>query len=213
MKLYTARISPYAAICRAQIYAKNLEVEMLELPDDASWEDVRAINPLSKIPVLVDGELMLPESQVICEYLEDRFPEHSLRPTDARDLARMRLLVRIADTYLMTQLVPLFAHLSRKHRDQNVVDRQTNLIAESLASLDHYLPETGFAVGQHITLADCTLAPILVFIEQYMPYFGIASPFLSHSRLSRYWDEIKINQVISRVIDEIHHGISAKQKK
>lgn len=211
MKLFTAKISPYAAMCRAQIYIKGLDIQFMELPDDASWEDIKAVSPIKKIPVLVDGDQVVPESQVICEYLEDRFPEQSLRPSDAASLARMRLLVRIADAYIMTRLTPLFTHLSRKHRDQDVVDRQIKLIEKGLISLECFLAESGFAVGQQVTLADCTLVPILVFVEKYMPFFDIESPFSKYPKLLRYWDKIQLNPNMKRVIDEIQQGINAKK--
>ncbi len=210
MKLYTAKISPYAAMCRFQIYCKNLDVELLELPNDASWDDVRAVSPIQKIPVLVDGETVIPESTVICEYLEDCFPQVPLRPDNAAELARMRLLSRVADQYLLLPLLPLFAHLSRKRRDQAVVDAGLEKIDKGLVSLEYFLGSGDFAVGTAITLADCHLVPVLVFLEKYLPFFGVERPFEPYSKLSRYWNGIRENPEARKVIDEIHQGIAAK---
>ena len=74
MKFYNAMLSPFAARCRMLIYAKGLEVEFSEAWGDFSKEQLSLINPMGKVPVLEDGDLVLPESETICEYLEDRFP-------------------------------------------------------------------------------------------------------------------------------------------
>jgi glutathione S-transferase len=82
MKLYNANLSPFAARCRIQIYAKDLPVTLAEPPGGAGTDAYRAINPTGKVPCLeVDG-VVIPESEVICEFLEDRFPQPSLRPAD-----------------------------------------------------------------------------------------------------------------------------------
>lgn len=213
MKLYTAKISPFAAVCRMQIYAKNLDVELLELPDNASWEDVRALSPIRKIPVLVDQDKIIPESTVICEYLEDCFPQVSLRPDDAQELAQVRLLARISDQYLLSPLLPLFAHLSRRHRDQVVVDAGLERIEKGLQSLDHFLAIDSFAAGPMLTLADCHIVPSLVYLEKYLPFFALEHPFETHDKVSRYWSAIQKLPVAQRVIEEIHQGIEAKSSK
>jgi glutathione S-transferase len=119
MKFYNAMLSPFAARCRMLIYAKGLEVEFSEAWGDFSKEQLSLINPMGKVPVLEDGDLVLPESETICEYLEDRFPEPALRPESPQARARMRLLGRLTDLYVFETLSPLFGHLSRKSRDRN----------------------------------------------------------------------------------------------
>ena len=130
MKLYTAKISPYAAMCRLQIYCKNLDVDLLELPTDASWDDVKIVSPIKKIPVLVDGDTVVPESIVICEYLEDCFPQISLRPQNPAELARMRLISRIADQYVLSPLLPLFA-VEQPFAPYDKVSRYWNRIGDN----------------------------------------------------------------------------------
>lgn len=212
MKLYTAKISPFAAMCRIQIYYKGLDVELLELPDDATWGDVGALSPLKKIPLLIDDDLVIPESYVIAEYLEDRFPEQPLRPDGAAELARMRLIARIADQYIMVPLTPLFAHLSRKHRDQKVVEQQLGLVDTGLAALDFYLSGSTYAIGGKTTLADCALVPVLVFIEKYLPFFAVDA-FSNYKKLSCYWNGVSADPCIKKVIDEMRQGIQAKARK
>ena len=56
------------------------------------------LSPLRRIPVLVDGDLVITDSSVICQYLEDLQPSPALLPADVRDRARARWLEEFADT-------------------------------------------------------------------------------------------------------------------
>ena len=210
MKLYTAKLSPFAARCRMQIYAKGLDIEFAEYPHDVSKDEIIAMNPMGKIPVLAVGDVVLPESDTICEYLEDSAGGPALQPEDDLDRARMRLLSRVADFYVFEPLSPLFAHLSRKHRKQEVVDDGMAKIAKGLGTLEHFIGDGDFAVGNALSLADCSLVPVLFFLNTYLPYFGEPDPLQPYPKLHRYWNSIQDNEHAARVIDEIREGIAEK---
>lgn len=210
MKLYTAKLSPFAARCRMHIYAKGLAVELAEYPHDVSKDEILEMNPMGKIPVLAVGDVVLPESDTICEYLEDSADGPALRPEADLDRARMRLLSRVADFYVFEPLSPLFAHLSRKHRQQDVVVDGLAKIAKGLATLEHFIGDGEFAVGNALSLADCSLVPILFFLNTYLPYFGESDPLQPYPKLHRYWNSIQDNEHAARVIDEIREGIAEK---
>jgi len=96
------------------LYAKGIDFEILEPHgfhgDPRPKGDYEDVNPICRIPTLVlDDGTALPESEVICEYLEEVYPEPPMHPTDAVARARMRILSRINDTYLMMAMLPLFS--------------------------------------------------------------------------------------------------------
>ena len=100
MKLIDAARCPYCARVRVALAEKNLDYEAVEvdLSDRPRW--VVDLNPpRGAVPVLDDG-FVLPESEVIMEYLEDRHPEPALLPDDAEARARARLLVHRFDDLL-----------------------------------------------------------------------------------------------------------------
>jgi glutathione S-transferase len=212
MKFYNAMLSPFAARCRMLIYAKGLEVEFSEAWGDFSKEQLSLINPMGKVPVLEDGDLILPESETICEYLEDRFPEPAMRPESPQARARMRVLSRLTDLYVFEALSPLFGHLSRKSRDQAVVDRQLGALAKGLASVEHFLSEDGFAAGPSFSLADCAIVPIMLFVVTYLPYFGIEEPLQPYPRLAAYWSRVEQHESAARVMGEIREAMMAKAR-
>jgi glutathione S-transferase len=210
MKLFNAMLSPFAARCRIQIYAKGLDVEFAEAWGEFSREELVKKNPMTKVPVFEDGDLVLPESETICEYLEDRFPDPSLRPENIEDRARMRLLSRVVDFYVFESMTPLFAHLSRKTRDQEIVDRQLKALDKGLRTLEHFISKEGFAVGPTLTLADCALVPILLFVVTYLPFFAIEEPLGPYPRLAAYWKRVEQQEHAARVIEEMREAMKAK---
>ncbi len=92
MKLYDAATCPFCARVRIALEEKRLEYETVEidLQHRPAW--LYELNPIGKVPVLDDG-FVLPESAVIMEYLEERYPEPALLPGDMAPRARARLAV------------------------------------------------------------------------------------------------------------------------
>src|SRR5665213_2272925 len=127
MKLYQTYASPFPTRVRLQIYAKGHYLK---------------INPIGRVPTLVlDDGRALPESEVICEYLEDAFPQPSLRPADPWGRARMRLISRICDFYLVMAMVPLFtaSGRSRRHWDAGRIDAALAAVATALSDPEPWI--------------------------------------------------------------------------
>jgi len=110
MKLYSGPLSLFTAKIRVALAEKGLEYERVEVgwSRENRYEphhpDVVALNPKREVPVLVDGDLVVYDSTLIFEYLEDRYPEPRLYPSDASERARCRQLEAAADEIL-------FAHV------------------------------------------------------------------------------------------------------
>src|SRR5208283_5117017 len=101
MKLYSRDLSNFSAKSRIVIYEKGLDVEMVDPPGGMSSQEYEKLNPLGKIPALqLDNGRMIAESEVINEYLEDKFPAEPLLPQDAEGWAAVRSYSRFHDLYL-----------------------------------------------------------------------------------------------------------------
>jgi len=174
MKLYSLLASPYAARVRAAIYAKNLDVQIVAPPPD--WRaspEYRKLNPLVRIPVLIlDDGTSLPESGVIVEYLEDAFPQVPLRPRDAAERARVRLVTQVAELYVQTQMNPLFRLFDTKERDAAAIEAQISKFDETLRQLNALLRPGEYAVGNRLTTADLWLAPQRMMLGGLMAWAG-----------------------------------------
>ena len=96
MKLYDAPRCPYCARVRIALAEKEIVPETVEidLRDRPAW--IYDLNPSGRVPVLDDG-FVLPESLLIMEYLDERYPEHALLPADLAERAQARLVVHRFD--------------------------------------------------------------------------------------------------------------------
>lgn len=207
MKMYNSQLSPFAARCRIAIYAKDLDVELIDLPDPAHEEAFGRIAPMRKIPVLVDGETVIPESETICEYLEDRGLGPSLRPDDPAVCAKMRLIARISDLYVMDPMGELFGQINPAGRDPQLVARELAALHKAMAWLEHYLEGPEYAVGGRLTLADCELVPVLFFFREIGPMFGQARPFQDLPRIEAYYASIGRHPAAARVLGELDEAL------
>ena len=91
MKLYNAYLSNFASKCRLAIYEKGANVEIVPIPgSDLKSPEYLKIYPLGKTPALQTNGVIIGESEVINEYLEEKFPEKPLLPKDPESRARCR---------------------------------------------------------------------------------------------------------------------------
>lgn len=209
MKIYNAQLSPYSARVRFAVYAKGLDAEIIDGFSTPELEaELEHLNPMAKVPTLVLDDVVVPESEIICEYMEDLGLGLSLRPESAADKARMRLLSRIGDLYVMEPMTKLFSQINPKGRDQAFVDRELGELTKGMGWLAKYLDGSAFAVGNSLTLADCTLVPMLFFYAQIGPMFGSAEPFKNVPTVGKYYDAIQTNPHAMRVIKELEAALA-----
>lgn len=209
MILYGADISPFAQRVALQLEYKELEFRVESPPGGLRSDAYRAINPIGKIPFLEADELTLPESEIICEYIEEVYPEPQLLPTDPADRAKARLISRISDLYLMNPMAPLFANLSRKTRNQEVVDNALQSIKKGLQALDHWIAPEPFATAGTLTLADFAAAPILRYVAEYPPIFGMKEPFADFGNIAAYYSACREDPHVDRGLTRIEAGWAA----
>ncbi|MGZ4257248.1 MAG: glutathione S-transferase family protein, partial [Gaiellaceae bacterium] len=146
--LYTAERCPYAARARIVLAEKGLGYEPVEidLDDRPAW--IYEKNPLGRVPVYEEeGGLILPESLVIMEYLEERFPEPALWPADPAERALGRLWLERFDDRLGGAYYAARRGDGRERLDQ------------ALADLDRALEGQSYLSGRRYGLADIGYVP------------------------------------------------------
>jgi glutathione S-transferase len=148
MTLYDAPRCPYCARVRIVLAEKGIELESIEidLDDRPAW--IYEKNPKGRVPVVEEDGWTLPESAVIMEYLEERYPEPSLLPPDPADRALARLWIFRADDFT----TPYYA--LRRGRDG-----ATEAFARALGQLDAALVERPWLGGGDYGLADIAYVP------------------------------------------------------
>jgi glutathione S-transferase len=169
---------------------------------------VREKNPLGKIPLLVleDGTA-LPESQIIVEYLEERFADRgaSLVPEDTAQRARARLVARVHDVYMGSHFLPvLFRTLSE---EQTSIGLRWIETALDMLEGEHPGGER-FFVGDTVSIADVALAPTIVYMlegngEVGARLGGGEGPFYERPNLKAWWKCMMRDTTWLRVYEEM----------
>lgn len=181
LKLIGSALSPYAL--RVLLAARHKGIELTVDPPDGGTRGAEHLrrNPVGKIPVLIDGTLVLPESDVIVSYLEDRFPTPTLLPGDAVQRATARLLPRLIDTYGPGS----FGAFLQDDRPGIAVALQR--ITDCLRYIDHFRPDAEFAAGAAFSTADCALIPFFCIFERLQSGFQTLDLVRAHPRLDAWW--------------------------
>jgi glutathione S-transferase len=158
-------ISPYVRKVLACLELKGLDYAIDPIPPFTGNAAFARLSPLGRVPVLLDGELVLNDSSVICQYLEDKHPSPTLYPHDIAARARARWLEEYADTRLADGLIwRLFYQRSIRKRttgeppDEAVVAQALEVeIPAALDYLESQLPADGFVFGG-LSIADISIA-------------------------------------------------------
>jgi glutathione S-transferase len=213
MKLYSGDLSPYSAKVRMQIYAKGIEDITLERPDGFGTQAWWKTSPIGRIPALElpDGAI-IPESEVIAEYLEEIYPSPRLLGDTPRETATIRTVSRLADIYLMNNMFMLSGQTRRSTRNEGVRDLLAGQVIRGVKALEHYIGDDGFAVLGRLTIADCTLVPALFLIENVLPTTDVEDPVPGQPKVAAYWAAIQQNPHAARTLVELHRGLAERRE-
>lgn len=210
MKLYSGDLSPYSARVRMQIYAKGITGIAIELPPQFGTPQFRQKFPIGRIPILdIDGD-MLPESEVIAEYLEEIYPKPSMLGANARETAHIRMVARIGDVYIMNNMFMLAGQSYAATRNEGIVDLLAGQVVRNVKALDAFIGKDGFACGSRITMADCALVPGLFLVNGMFPTLGLKNPIPANPGVAAYWAAIQKNEHAARVLKELERGLAER---
>ena len=193
MKLYGAIASPYVA--RVVMYAKikGVDLPLMEAPGgNIKSPEYLKLNPIGKMPTLDVNGQGIGESTIICDYLEDVFPQKPGLPKDPIDRARSRLIARIVDLYIANAVSPLFRQINPATRDAAVVEKAAAEIVKTYGYVEHAMGSGPFCVGATPTLGDCALSTSTRMMKVMLAAgnFGIVDPTDS-GRLATWWKAVE----------------------
>ncbi len=212
MKLYSGDLSPYSARVRMQIYAKGITDITLERPVTFGSPEFRKDHPIGRIPVLdIDGDMM-PESEVIAEYLEEIYPEPSLLGATPRETAHIRTLARVGDIYIMNNMFLLSPQSRAATRNQGIVDLLAGQVVRNIKALNKLIGQDGFACCGRFTMADCALVPGLFLVENVLPAVGVDNPIPANANVAAYWTAIQKNEHAARTLVELYRGLEERRE-
>ncbi|HEY5712149.1 MAG TPA: glutathione S-transferase family protein [Allosphingosinicella sp.] len=166
MKIIGSYVSPYVRKVMACIVLKGLDYEIDPITPFFGDEEFSRMSPLRRIPVLIDGDVTLCDSSVICAYLDEAYPRRPMLPAAVADRAKARWYEEYADTRLGDVFIWGLFYQKRVHPavwgepgDQARIEKT---LAEDVPAVLDYLegelPAEGWLFGDDIGLADIAIA-------------------------------------------------------
>lgn len=165
MVLYSGNTCPFSHRCRIVLYEKGMDYEIRDIDLFNKPEDISVMNPYGQVPILVERNLTLYESNIINEYIDERFPHPQLMPADPMMRARTRLLLFNFEKELFKHVHTL-ENLKGQVSEAVMEDAKTK-IREQLTTLVPLLETNKFMLGDDFSMLDVAIAPLLWRLDYY----------------------------------------------
>lgn len=161
----------------------------------------RTMSPLGKVPLLVDGDLMLSESEVIVEYLEDKYPQVPMLPASVEGRARSRWLSRFHDMYLGPQLSTLYFALSDGRAGKPEFAAEVDRLFELIALLEGVIDPQPYLLGSQFTLADAPYALSYHFVVTLSAAHGRPLTEAGMPKLAKWYAAASARPSVAAVLE------------
>jgi RNA polymerase-associated protein len=161
MNLYTSASTIQCHRTRIVLNEKDIVHEVIQVDPKKLPEDLIDLNPYGSLPTLVDRDLVLYNSRVIMEYLEERFPHPPLMPVGPVQRAQTRLaLFQVEhDWYPLIEII--------ETKGEKAVVKAKKDLTESIASVAEIFSAMPYFLSEDFTLVDASVAPILWRLRHY----------------------------------------------
>ena len=175
MNLYSGTTDPFSHRCRIVLFEKGMDFQVIDVDLFNKPEDIAVINPYNRVPVLVDRDLVLYESNIINEYIDERFPHPQLMPPDPIMRARARQL-------LHTFELELFSHIDALEKNPKGADKERAHVRDQLTQLAPMFAKQKFLLGDEFSMLDVAIAPLLWRLDHYGIDLGkAAAPLMKYA--------------------------------
>lgn len=165
MVLYSGTTCPFSQRCRLVLFEKGMDFEVRDVDLFNKPEDISTMNPYGQVPILVERELILYESNIINEYIDERFPHPQLMPADPLMRSRARLMLFNFEKELFVH-VNVLENDKAKHSEK-AHDRARSEIRDRLTTLAPLFLRNKYMLGDEFSMLDVAVAPLLWRLDHY----------------------------------------------
>jgi RNA polymerase-associated protein len=182
MVLYSGTTCPYSHRCRFVLFEKGMDFEIRDVDLFAKPEDIALMNPYNDVPILVERDLILYESNIINEYIDERFPHPQLMPGDPLARARVRLFLLNFEKELFAYVNLIENRANGPKPTDKILEKSRNQIRDRLTQLAPIFLKNRFMLGDDFSMLDVAIAPLLWRLD----FYGIdmsknAAPLLKYA--------------------------------
>lgn len=178
MTLYSGITCPFSHRCRFVLFEKGMDFEIKDVDIFNKPEDLAVMNPYNQVPVLVERDLILYESNIINEYIDERFPHPQLMPGDPVMRGRGRLVM-----FRMEQ--ELFSHVKTLENPEASNKEQAkarDALGQGLTMISSSFVKNKYVLGDEFSMIDVALSPLLWRLQHYDIKLGkSAAPLLKYA--------------------------------
>ena len=199
MTLYSDPNCAQSHRVRIVLGEKDLVFNVVNVDQSDNNEDLIALNPNNSTPTFVDRNLVLYESRVIMEYLDERFPHPPLMPVDPVIRAKTRMVLH----YIEKDLYGLLDDLKSSGEKKSSAAKLK--LEENLMLSLNFLQGSKFFLSDDFSIIDCSIAPIL----WRLPEYGVELP-KSGKPILKYADRIFERQSFSENLSEQEEEIRSE---
>lgn len=197
MTLYSGQLDIPSHRVRIVLAEKGIAVDIKYMNGDNHSEDLLSLNPYNTLPTLVDRDLVLYNTDIISEYLDERFPHPPLLPVYPIARAKCRLMIyRIEHDWLT--LIPTIQKGKKSEADDA---RKT--LRNQLITLAPIFSEMPYFLSEDFSLADCCLAPML----WRLPTLGIELPTGQAKAIYDYKKRIFARESFKKSLSDLEHEL------
>ncbi len=180
MVLYSGTTCPFSHRCRFVLFEKGMDFEIRDVDLYNKPEDILVMNPYGQVPILVERDLILYESNIINEYIDERFPHPQLMPGDPVDRARVRLFLLNFEKELFVNVSILESRADKEQRQDD--GEGTRPHPRPTTQLAPVFLKNKYMLGDSFSMLDVAIAPLLWRLD----YYGIelsknAAPLLKYA--------------------------------
>ena len=161
MTLYSGTTCPFSQRCRIVLYEKGMDFQIIDVDLYNKPEDLAVMNPYNRTPVLVERELILYESNIINEYIDDRFPHPQLMPADPVMRARARLFLFRFENELFSNVDAI------EGGTQKQAEKARQIIRDNLTQIAPVFVKQKYMLGEEFSMLDVAIAPLLWRLDHY----------------------------------------------
>jgi glutathione S-transferase len=195
---------PLSSYCHKVLIAlyengTSFEPRIVNLMDAADAAAFKKMWPCGQFPVLQDGGDIIPESSIIIEYLDQRYPGKTrFIPGEPEFARQVRFKDRFYDLHLHVHMQKVVGDRLRPEgkKDPHGVERAKSRLNVALDMIDAEMADRTWAMGDAFTLADCAAAPPLFYINKVFPLAD------RHKNAARYLDRLLKRPSYARAIEE-----------
>ena len=193
MTLFSSPTCPYSHRTRIVLAEKGINFEVTDVEIDKLPEDLLDLNPYHSVPTLVDRELVLYDSQVIIEYLDERFPHPPLMPVDPVSRAKFRLALHRIDQDWYPQVDEL------ESKDPKRAEKARKILRDSLISSSEVFAFKPYFLSDDFSLIDSAIAPLM----WRLPHYGIDLPSAKTGHITAYCERVFEREAFKSSLSEI----------